>query len=341
MKIYESRKEKSRKEFENYMKELKDFEMIGEYKGQNTKTEFIHKPCNYRWKTTPYNFKKSKHKCHECAKNAIAEKLKLDQVEVFKDIESKGYTVLPNEIYKNEDTHINIKHNKCGTEYPVTYNNFKNGKRCPKCANDIRGDKKRNTKEEYMETISHFSDLNDYILGDYIGIDEKMEVTHKICNNTYLVTPNMFRRGRRCPYCKDNSIAETRIAKKLEDMCIKYQREYTFDNLVSSVNSNYKLRYDFAILNENDSLKYLIEYDGKQHFEKDSYYTDESFERLKLHDKMKNEYCEVNNIKLFRIHHDCFKNLESYIEKIVSSSTTIETVNKGVEYIQANGNMAN
>ena len=58
------------------------------------------------------------------------------------------------------------------------------------------------------------------------------------------------------------------------------------------------LRFDFAIF-DNDKISHLIEYDGEFHFRK--LYESHDFERQKLHDKLKNEYCVKNNIPLIRI----------------------------------------
>lgn len=62
-------------------------------------------------------------------------------------------------------------------------------------------------------------------------------------------------------------------------------------------------RFDFAILNNNNSIVALIEYDGFQHF----YYnnrgwnTKENFEKQQQTDIIKNEYAQINNIPLLRI----------------------------------------
>ena len=339
MKSCEIRKMKSCKEFNEYMNTLNDFEMIGEYNGQNKHTTFKCLKCGNIWNTSPYVFKKSIHKCPECSKKKVADKLRHDKDEVFNYINKEGYDVLTTE-YKNEDTLISVRHRECGHEYKVTYNNFKGGRRCPECANEKRRKGRMKDKKHYMSTISHFSDLDDYILGDYNGIDHPMKVIHKVCGHEYNVTPNMFRRGRRCPYCRDISIAETRITKKLDSMGVNFVREYKFDDLKSVDNDNYYLRYDFGILDNNNQLKFLIEYDGKQHFECDSFYDEESFTKLQKNDKLKNEYCENNNIKLYRIHYSCFSHIENYIEQILKWFNDYRNLNEGVEYIQVDGNTA-
>ena len=71
------------------------------------------------------------------------------------------------------------------------------------------------------------------------------------------------------------------------------------------------LKFDFAIFNNQNKLKYLIEYDGTQHFE----YTDSGwntknhFEYTQKHDELKNNYCKSNNIPLIRIKYTQYDSL--------------------------------
>ena len=70
--------------------------------------------------------------------------------------------------------------------------------------------------------------------------------------------------------------------------------QYTFKNLL--------FRFDFGILKENGFLSHLIEYDGEQHFKPVKAWggLERYLKQLDV-DKRKNEFCEINNIKLIRI----------------------------------------
>ncbi|WP_291631441.1 hypothetical protein [Clostridium sp.] len=61
-----------------------------------------------------------------------------------------------------------------------------------------------------------------------------------------------------------NSKGELKISSILNDNNIKYKTQYTFNDLRSENGS--LLRFDFAILNDDNKLLYLIEYQGKQHY---------------------------------------------------------------------------
>ena len=52
----------------------------------------------------------------------------------------------------------------------------------------------------------------------------------------------------------------------------------------------------------NDKLLYLIEYDGKQHFEPIDWFGGiEGFNKQKQRDIIKDNYCKLNNILLLRL----------------------------------------
>jgi hypothetical protein len=87
------------------------------------------------------------------------------------------------------------------------------------------------------------------------------------------------------------SKGEEKIAKLLQENNIPFKKQYTFDNC-RGIN-NGKLRFDFAIFNEN-GLSHLIEYDGWQHLYKTNGKWDQnnSFEDRQMHDQIKNEFCK-------------------------------------------------
>lgn len=54
-------------------------------------------------------------------------------------------------------------------------------------------------------------------------------------------------------------------------------------------------RFDFYVDN-----KYIIEFDGKQHFEINDFF-EQTLQQIKEHDNFKNEYCKNHNIPIIRI----------------------------------------
>lgn len=53
---------------------------------------------------------------------------------------------------------------------------------------------------------------------------------------------------------------------------------------------------------DNDNIKILIEYDGKQHFQPIDYFGGkEQYNKNKIRDDIKDEYCKKNNMPLLRL----------------------------------------
>ena len=61
------------------------------------------------------------------------------------------------------------------------------------------------------------------------------------------------------------------------------------------------MRFDFAIYNQ-DTLLYMIEYDGIQHFQRGHFF--DTFDITHKNDLLKNQYCFTHNIPLIRIPYD-------------------------------------
>lgn len=103
------------------------------------------------------------------------------------------------------------------------------------------------------------------------------------------------------------SAGEQKISNLLTINNIFYQKEKIFNNCI--LKSGNKARFDFYVNN-----KYLIEYDGQQHFQdsptRNSYFTVEKLKAIKENDSLKNQWCKENNIPLIRIPYTHYKDLK-------------------------------
>ena len=106
-------------------------------------------------------------------------------------------------------------------------------------------------------------------------------------------------------YFKSASIFEDRVRRILSLRYSDIQLEYTFSDCLSP--KGHKLRFDFYI----PSLNLIIEADGEQHIREDSY-----MPYPKEHDRIKEEYLELNNINLIRIPYTKLVT-EKYINKFL------------------------
>lgn len=113
------------------------------------------------------------------------------------------------------------------------------------------------------------------------------------------------------------SKSEVTITRFLKDNNINFSKQYQFDDLKST--KGYPLRFDFAIMNDDDSIKMLIEYQGQQHFEATPYWGgEEGYERRKEYDELKRTYCRNKGLNLVEI--TCFDNLERRLREVFYDS---------------------
>jgi hypothetical protein len=91
-----------------------------------------------------------------------------------------------------------------------------------------------------------------------------------------------------------------------------YKKQYTFNDLIGT---SRPLRFDFAIFDENNDLKFLIEYNGKQHYQPvECFGGEEKLKIQKQYDLKKQEYCKTKEIKLYIIKYN--ENIQKRLEEI-------------------------
>ena len=88
---------------------------------------------------------------------------------------------------------------------------------------------------------------------------------------------------------------------KIMEILDKNGIEYEIEKKFSTCADHNPLPFDFYVNN-----KYLIEYDGEQHFDKNSPF---DYEYTHKHDLIKSKWCKDNNIQLIRIPYTHYDNL--------------------------------
>ena len=239
--------------------------------------------CFINWN----NFKNGR-RCKECAKKKIGDSKRLSYDYVKKYFKDNGYTLLNNTYTTANKKLITLCPNR--HIHKTSFNTFQQGHRCS-CEAKTKG-----VKHSFDYVKDYISNNNYELLTTiYNNCYEKLLIK---CDKGHIYEGNFhnFKSGFRCPIC-NRSKGENEIEKYLKERNINFITQYKFDDCR---NKN-KLPFDFAILNEDDSIKCLIEFDGKQHFEMVEFFGEESYIRTKQNDDIKNKYCETNNIKLIRI----------------------------------------
>lgn len=123
-----------------------------------------------------------------------------------------------------------------------------------------------------------------------------------------------------CGHIKSNG--ELQITKILQENNIAFTSELYFKDLRGYGNG--LLRFDFGIL-ENNFLKYLIEFNGEQHYKQtNGWNTIEEFNIRQFNDNKKIEYCKEHSIPLIIIPYNCLKLLS--LKDLILETTTFRKV---------------
>lgn len=118
------------------------------------------------------------------------------------------------------------------------------------------------------------------------------------CGNISYVDTHSLQQGKKSSCGCLKSKGELLISQLLKKHHIPFEEQKSFSTC--KYPNGYLARFDFYVDN-----KYLIEYDGEQHF----YYKDnphtwntlENYQKVKECDNYKNQWCKENNIPLIRI----------------------------------------
>lgn len=115
--------------------------------------------------------------------------------------------------------------------------------------------------------------------------------------------------------CIKKSLGEIRI----EELLIKKQIKYVFQYRIAECRNIKPLPFDFAILDENEKIICLIEYQGDIHFKVGSgWANEEHLKALQKRDEIKRQYCKENKIKLIEIPYTDYKKInEEYLMKAI------------------------
>lgn len=279
----------------------------------NNSTKMLFKcSCGNIFQTSFSKFKdRNKRQCNQCSNKNRANKLKKTKEELEREIYNlvgDKYTIVDDEEYKNTSTKIKMRHNECGHEWNVIPLNFLRGTRCPRCS---RPNYNRDTTQ-FKKEVLFLTNGNYEVLGKYKSARDKILIKHNTieCEHEWEVTPDNFLQGSRCPQCNESK-GEEKIRIYFNDKKVNYKPQYTFDDLIGIGGG--LLKFDFAVFDLNNNIKFLIEYDGEFHFEKQ--YSDDKFETVQIHDERKNQYCKDNKISLLRIPYWEFDDIESIIHR--------------------------
>lgn len=255
------------------------------------------------WEALPTNILKGCG-CSECGKEKISEKLSLTNEQYLEKLKTNNSNIISLEKYIDMKTPILHKCLIHNVDFFTTPDSALQGCGCYKCKSEKISSKTRKTHDQYIKEIFE-KDSNIEVIDNYI--DSHTPIRHKCkkCEYEWLSSPSNVLNGNGCPRC-NSSKGEYNISKIFDFYKIKYETQKKFKKC-KDINF---LSFDFYLPDYNIA----IEYQGKQHYEPVEYFGgDKKFKIQQLHDKIKKEYCEKNDIHLLCIPYTEFDDIEQIL----------------------------
>ncbi|MFP4403897.1 MAG: hypothetical protein ACLFPJ_06095 [Candidatus Woesearchaeota archaeon] len=230
--------------------------------------------------------------CPACGKEMIIfKRTKTKDIFTKQSIDTHGYKYdysLVN--YITGKTKVKIICKEHGI-FEQTPNSHLSGKGCSMCG----GTKKLTTVDFIEKSINIHGNKYDYSLVNY---KNNKNIVSIICpiHGVFKQRPDDHCKGIGCPKCSESK-GEKEIRNILNNYQIKFESQKKFDGC----KYKNKLPFDFYLSDYN----ICIEFDGEQHFKKFRFEkNDNDLKKRQKRDQIKNEYCQNNNIRLFRIRYD-------------------------------------
>ncbi len=171
--------------------------------------------------------------------------------------------------------------------FTQTIHNHLKGKGCPKC-----NGKNRTTEDIINDFIKTHGEKYDYSKVNYSGVKTKVKIVCPI-HGEFEQSPEEHINGCGCPVCRE-SRGERQIRLFLIENNIKFIPQHKFDDCKYIL----KLPFDFYLPDHN----VCIEFNGEQHYKPVKFFGGvKNFELTLKRDKIKENYCIKNSIKLIVI----------------------------------------
>lgn len=219
----------------------------------------------------------------------------------------------------------------CNYIWNTTFHSIINtGRGCSKCSNNVRLtdviiDERLLNRKRHIQRIDSIVGKNNKSILKWKCLRIKNE---KVCEYIWEANSgDVLNKESGCPKCKTYK-GEEELDRVLEEIQIISTVQKKFEDL-RSPESNYYLRFDRYL----PEFNCCVEFHGPQHYSppkkigKKFFTEDEaiqSFINLQYRDKIKEDYCKINNIKLIIISFKQMKKMKQLLE--------FELCNYGINY---------
>ena len=277
--------------------------------------------------TGPYNRHYERYKngqedrCKHCAHlEYYTEKKKETAHNVFQQVKKlcleHGYELLTDESeYKSSKMFIQFICPVHGKQTMLLYN-FLKGHKCIECSYEYRADKCRYTPDQVEAMINSINGNKLLNKEEYIGTKvHNLKILCGTCGtHVYITSLDDYKNNHvhRCRSCSSvESIGEMAVAEHLNSIDVSYIREKKFPEC----KDKRELPFDFYLPYYNA----IIEFDGQGHYR--PLWGEAAYQSTIQHDKIKNKFCQDNNIPLLRIPYWEGKQIPQNVNSFLSEIT--------------------
>lgn len=297
-----------------------EWERLSEYQGQKAMLTARHIPCGII-RTAPAGdfFRRG---CYECQKaKGVRRRYEKRAAQYIHKIETE-YNVTAASEYKGYREPMTWRCNVCGAEIIKTIDSVlfrSDGGEGLKCDHGIKPQKSEGPKatgkrlakllrrrllkmkrEEEILALCIQYEATGY---DTLKIGDNLRTVrlrHLKCGREFTTTKDHMKRGYGCRACSrcGTSYGVQQIENYLRDHHIKFDREATF----TTCKRKNVLPFDFAIYDSDGSIKFLIEFQGEQHYRaRPMFGGEEKLQRVQEADAIKRQWARDNNVNLIII----------------------------------------
>lgn len=291
------------------------------YVSMDTKVEIKCLRCGHIFQIDPKHHIHRNQGCSICERNSRSERRPSRREEyIQRCVNQHGnkydYSLIPENVKISDSVKIFCK--ECGKYFEQTLNvHVRSVIGCQKCA----GLEKLTQEEFIRKAIEVHGDNYNYSKFVVSGVDNKSIIICNKCRKEFLMSPyDHVSNNRGCPR-HNKSRGERKIERFLVVNDIYYKSQKTFKDCKNII----VLPFDFAILNNDGSVKGLVEFHGAQHYRSVCFggmsieKAEENFKNLQVRDSIKKEYCQKNGIQLLEIHYKDYKNIPIILSQFIRS----------------------
>lgn len=260
------------------------------------------------------HFARGKQHCDKCSSELSSERQRLDDSYVLSTIEKAGCEWIDGE-YKRNTSLLTIRC-ECGNTFKTSFQRFtcksKPKQQCNDCGDVVRYSKLRHSYNYVEQTVK---DKGCVLISDeYINSETPIKIQCS-CGEMFETTFNNFSGEKDKSTCDACSRSSSKGEVSIREFLLSNGVNFKEEAIVSGCSNIRDLRFDFVIYADNGDIIKAIEFDGQQHFYPVDFFGGERvFKEQVERDKIKNLFCEEEEIPLLRIPYTEYDNIDEILK---------------------------